>query len=403
MGGVKVLISGASIAGPALALWLHRYGADVTVVERAPALRTGGQLVDVRGVGREVLKRMGIADQVRAAAEANYGFSLVGSRNRRKGRFTTREFGGEGPVADIEILRGELSRVIVEHTGAGVDYRFGDRIADLTTDTDGVDVTFASGRTERFDLVIGADGLHSEVRDLLLSPHERHLEHLGIYLCFWTALNHLNLKDWTVVYSEPGRTIGMRSILNNAKVMAFLGFRGGPPSYDWRDIAAQKRIALAGASGMGWEAAQLLSQIDTADDFWFDSCTQVKLPRWSSGRVVLLGDAAWCSSPLTGHGTTLAIVGAYVLAGELALAGGDYDTAFAQYERKLRPLTGNICRSARRFGAVMIPQTTVGIRLRNDLAQLLTHMPGKSLAARSLISVSNSFGLNEYAELVDSD
>jgi len=193
----------------------------------------------------------------------------------------------------------------------------------------------------------------------------------------------------------------MRSILDDTKVMAFLGFRGGPPSYDWSDLAAQKRIALARASGMGWEAAQLLSEIETADDFWFDTCTQVQLPRWSTGRAVLLGDAAWCTSPLTGHGTTLAVVGAYVLAGELAAAGGNHTIAFTRYGDKLRLWVRRICQSARVFGAVMIPQTILGIRLRNELAQLLQHDLRKSRAARNLTRMTSNFGLEDYGDPIE--
>lgn len=396
MKGLKVLISGASIAGPALAVWLDRYGADVVVVEKAPRLREGGQLVDLRGISKEALQRMELDQQVRAVTEANYGLSFVDRRNRRRGELSVEGFGADGPVAEIEILRGELSQVFYEASKGAVEYRFDDRIVEVRDGSDGVDVGFESGSSERFDLVVGADGVHSELRDLVFGQQQK-LVHLGTYLSFWTAENHMDLQDWSLAYSEPGRTIGMRSILGNDKVMAFFSFRGGPPAYDWRDIDAQKRIVLARASGMAWEAAQLLAQIETAPDFYFDTCTQVKLDRWSHGRVALVGDAAYCASPLSGHGATLATVGAYVLAGELARADGNHEQAFAAYERKLRPWVELIHRSAPDQGKIMTPETPFGIRLRNGLVRLARYLPGKQLLIRDQVRMSNSLELDEYA------
>lgn len=393
---LKVLISGASVAGPALAFWLEKYGARVVVVEKAPSLRGGGQLIDLRGVSKDVLKRMGLDADVRAATEPNKGLSFVDDQNRRQGAMLAHEFGGDGPVAEIEILRGELSRVFHDATQDHVDYRFGDRIAAVRDGADGVDVDFASGSTERFDLVIGADGVHSELRGMLF-PEAEPLVHLGVYLSFWTAENHTGMEDWTVAYSEPGRTMGMRSILDNSKVMAFLSFRGGPPAYEWRDVAMQRRIAVARASGMGWEAAQLVAQVETAPDFYFDSCQQVKLPRWSRGRVALLGDAAYCASPLSGYGATIATVGAYVLAGELARAAGDHDRAFAEYERKLRPWIDMVHASAPSQGKLMTPATASGIRMRNSLVRMSRFLPDKKVLVRDQMKLSNAFQPDDYA------
>jgi 2-polyprenyl-6-methoxyphenol hydroxylase-like FAD-dependent oxidoreductase len=395
---MKILISGGSIAGPALALWLRRYGADVTVVEIAPSLREGGQLVDVRGIGRDVLKRMGIDEQVRSSTEANYGLSFVDSRNRTKGRFGADDFGGDGPVPEIEILRGTLSRVVVEHGGAGVDYRFGDRIVEFTQHTDGVDVVFTSGTKERFDLVFGADGLHSELRDRLFAPQAARVEHLGMYLALWTTDNYLNIDKWSLAYREPGRTIIVRSILDDTKLSTMVGFRGGPPSYDWRDIDSQKRITMARMSGMGWEAAQLLAQIETADDFYFHPVSMVKLDRWSHGRIALLGDAAYCASPQSGHGTTMAFVGAYILAGELAAAGGDHKKAFQRYEAQMRPWVTEIQAGTPSLGKYMVPETAAGVRLGNVLAQLISIMPGKALLARSMTNMASEISLRDYSQ-----
>ncbi|MFF2026926.1 FAD-dependent monooxygenase [Streptomyces sp. NPDC058171] len=394
---LKVLISGASIAGPALALWLAEYGAEVTVVERWPELRTGGQLVDLRGVAREVIRRMGIDADVRAASEDNFGLSFVDRRGRARGTLRSDRFGGDGPVAEIEILRGSLSRVLHERSKDRVDYRFGDRITSVRDEGAKVRVEFASASVESFDLVVGADGLHSELREMLFGPEVRHVRHLGTYVSFWTARNHLDLKDWTVVYSEPGRSIGMRSILGSTKTMAFLAFRAGPPAYDWRDVDAQKRMVRARGYGMGWEAAALLSQIETAPDFYFDTCSQVKLPAWSTGRVGLLGDAASCASPLSGHGTSIAMVGAYVLAGELARTPDDVTGAFGRYEAVLRPWVERIQRSAPGQGRVMTPETSHGIALRNGVTRLVSHLPGKALLLRNQVRLSHAVSLDDYS------
>lgn len=392
LGGLKVLVTGAGIAGPTVAHQLGRYGARVTVVERAPELRTGGQLVDIRGVGREVLVRMGIDARVRGATEANDALVLVDERYRRNGRLEAGDFGGDGPVAEIEILRGALSRIIVEDSHA--DYRFGERIEHLTEKGDGVEVAFASGRTEQFDLVIGADGVHSELRSHVFGAAS--LAHLDTYVAFWTASNHLALRDETVLYSEPGRTVGMRTIHQNRSVMALLTFRGGPPAYQYRDVDAQKRTVLLRGAGMGWETAQLLAQIDDADDFYFDACVQVRMPRWSRGRVALVGDAAFCASPLSGHGATIAMVGAYVLAGELARALGDHVTAFTRYHAVLDPWIRRVQASARPSGRVMTPETALGIRFRAAACRAAGRLPAKKWLVRDQIAVSNGFTLPDY-------
>jgi len=187
--GTRVLVAGASIAGPALAHWLRRRGAEVTVVERAPGLRPGGQAVDARGVAKEVIVRMGLDAQVRAARTDTAGAYTVDADGNVLETYRADDHGGDGYIAEIEILRGDLSRVLYDDTRDGVEYLFGDRIAELTQDADGVDVTFAGGDRRRFDLVIGADGLHSGLRAMVFGPHEQFVRHLGMVLAFYTVPN----------------------------------------------------------------------------------------------------------------------------------------------------------------------------------------------------------------------
>lgn len=392
--GLQVLVVGASITGPTLAHQLAHYGAQVTVVEQAPQPQTGGQLVDLRGVGREVIARMGIDKAVRAAAEPNESLTFVDPRGRRSGRMAAGDFGGDGPIAEIEILRGELSRAIVADANTRIDYRFGDKPTGLSQDAAGVDVTFASGGSARFDIVIAADGVHSEMRTRVFG--EIAPAHLDTYVAFWTAENHLGLTDESLMYSEPGRSIGMRTILGNSKVMAFFTFRGGKPAYHYRDVEAQKRITELRGAGMGWETAQLLAQAHSADDFHFDACTQIKLDSWTRGRVALVGDAAYCASPLSGHGATIGMVGAYVLAGELAAAGGDHTRAFTRYQERLASWISRVQASAPGSGRMMTPETDFGIWFRSTLTRLTERLPAKALLVRDQMATSNGFALPDY-------
>ncbi|MYV89610.1 FAD-dependent oxidoreductase [Streptomyces sp. SID1034] len=338
MGGPRVLVAGASIAGPALAHWLRRRGAEVTVVERAPGLRPGGQAVDARGVAREVIERMGLDASVRAACTDTVGAHTVDADGRVLETFRADDDGGDGFIADIEILRGDLSQVLYDDTRDGVEYVFGDRIAELAQDVDGVDVVFAGGSRRRFDLVVGADGLHSELRAMVFGPHERFLRRLGHMLAFYSVPNEFGLDRWLLEYQdqESGRSALLRPIQDATRAMAMFYSASADSDIDHRDVAAQKRLLRERMAGLGWLAPDILAHLDDTPDFYLDQVAQVVMDRWSSGRVGLLGDAAFSSSPMSGQGTGLALVGAYLLAGELAAAGWDADTGFARYEARMR-------------------------------------------------------------------
>jgi 2-polyprenyl-6-methoxyphenol hydroxylase-like FAD-dependent oxidoreductase len=334
----RVLVAGASIAGPALAHWLRRRGAEVTVVERAPELRPGGQAVDARGVTREVIRRMGLDAAVRAARTETAGAYTVDVAGNVLETYRADDDGGDGYISEIEILRGDLSRVLHDDTRDGVEYIFGDRIAELTQDADGVDVAFAGGDRRRFDLVVGADGLHSALRAMVFGPHERFVRHLGHVMSFYTVPNEFGLDRWLIDYqeSESGRSAGLRPIQDATRAMAMFSFPATDLYVDYRDVAAQKRLLRERMAGLGWLAPRILAHLDRTPDFYLDQVAQVVMDRWSSGRVGLLGDAAFSSSPLSGQGTGLALVGAYLLAGELAAAGWDPEAGFAGYEGRMR-------------------------------------------------------------------
>ncbi|MFI9504800.1 FAD-dependent monooxygenase [Nocardia sp. NPDC052566] len=336
MSGIRVLVAGASIAGPALAHWLRRRGAEVTVVERAPELRPGGQAVDARGVTKEVIRRMGLDPAVRAACTQTIGAHSVDADGTVLETFRVDDDGGDGFIAEIEILRGDLSQVLYDDTRDGVEYLFGDRIAELTQDADGVDVVFAGGDRRRFELVIGADGVHSALRAMVFGPYERFVRHLGHMLAYYSVPNEFGLDKWLIEYQESGRSAGLRPIQDATRAMAMFSFPAADLDVDYRDIAAQKRLLRERMAGFGWLTSPILAHLDDTPDFYLDQVAQVVMDRWSNGRVGLLGDAAFSSSPMSGQGTGLALVGAYVLAGELAAAGWDPEAGFARYEARMR-------------------------------------------------------------------
>jgi 2-polyprenyl-6-methoxyphenol hydroxylase-like FAD-dependent oxidoreductase len=330
---MKVLVSGASVGGPVLAYWLGRHGFEVTVVERAPAPRKGGQAIDIRGAALTVADRMGVLEQVRALRTTMRGMSMVDGEGNEIMRNTEATLsGGSFDSPDVEIMRDDLNAILIGATGA--EYLYGDSIATLTQDAHGVDVTFESGRQGRYDYVVGADGLHSNVRRLAFGPEERFLEHLGMYVSIFTADNFLGLDHWQIWHYEDGVGGAVFGDRDPAVMRVNLGFSAGPISYDHRDVEQQKSLLQEHCSAMRWEGPRLLEAMWKSDDFYFDAMAQTKMERWSTGRVALVGDAGYCASPLSGQGTSLAMVGAYVLAEELA---ANPDTAFDRYEEHMRP------------------------------------------------------------------
>ncbi|MDH6541193.1 FAD-dependent monooxygenase [Streptomyces sp. SPB4] len=327
----SVLISGGSVAGPALAYWLHRHGFTPTVVERAPQLRDGGYAVDFRGEALDVLDRMGLLDAVRALDTEMGDAAMVDAEGRRYATLPAAVFAG-----DLEVLKGDLTRLLYEATREDVEYVFGDSIASLRQDADGVSVTFERGAPRRFDLVVGADGLHSKTRALTFGPEERFLRHLGIYTAIFNLDNYLGLENTGRLYAVPGKAANIFTARANTEARAAFHFAAEGLEYDRRDPASHKRIIAERFAGEGWEVPRLLEEMDAAQEFFFDANAQVEMDTWAAGRVVLLGDAAACAAPTSGRGTSQALIGAYVLAGELAVSGGDHVAAFAAYEERMR-------------------------------------------------------------------
>lgn len=282
---------------------------------------------------------MGLDAAVRAARTETAGAHTVDVDGTVLQTYRADDDGGDGYIAEIEILRGDLSRVLHDDTRDDVEYVFGDRVAVLTQDVDGVDVVFAGGDRRRFDLVVGADGLHSGVRAMVFGPHERFVRHLGLVLAFYSVPNEFGLDRWVIDYQDQrsGRSALLRPVPDATRAMAVFSFPAATFDVDHRDVAAQKRLLRERMAGLGWWAPRLLAHLDDTPDFYLDQVAQVVMDRWSSGRVGLVGDAAFSPSPMSGQGTGLALVGAYLLAGELAAAGWDPQAGFAAFEKRMRP------------------------------------------------------------------
>lgn len=327
----RVLISGASVAGPALAFWLSRYGFEVTVVERSPGIRPGGYAVDFRGSAMNVLERMELVPAIKQHETRTSSIVMVDEQDRVVARLPDGFTSG-----DLEILRGDLAKVLYETTRAGVEYLFDDSIHALAQSTDAVEVVFASGKMETFDWVVGADGLHSNVRALAFGEESKFVRHMGYYISIFSIPDFMNLGDAGRYYVELGKRVGCFGMKNDGNAKASFYFASQRIDYDRRDVASQKKLLRDTYADVGWKTPQILQMLDAAPDFYFDSLSQVKMDRWSRGRVVLLGDAAGCPSPMAGMGTSIALIGAYVLAGELKLTPDDHPAAFARYEATLR-------------------------------------------------------------------
>ncbi|WP_066369675.1 FAD-dependent monooxygenase [Herbidospora mongoliensis] len=372
----NILISGGSVAGPALAFWLRAYGFNPTVVERAPALRTGGYKIDIRGAALEVVDRMGLRDEVARNGTDMRIARFVDATGRQLASMSAQLFGGrEGD--DVEIMRGDLARILYDATENDVEYLFDDSITALEETADGVRVTFENGPPRTFDLVVGADGLHSNVRALAFGEESAYIHDLGHYISIFTVPNHLDLDRTEMMHPAPGRSAGMYSTGRSGDAKAMFLFASAPLSYDRRDIAEQRKLLAEIFAGQGWEVPRLLDAMADAPDFYLDSISQVRMDAWSSGRVVLVGDAAYGPSPASGQGTSLALVGAYVLAGSLAAAAGDHRAGFAAYENDMRHFVEENQKLAANNLKGMVLKSAAQIRFQMFLLRLMPHLPGK--------------------------
>ena len=364
---MAVLVSGASVAGLSVAFWLEKAGHDVTVVERAPALRVAGSPIDIRGDALAVADAMGILGDIQDSRVPTSG----------REAFTTWVDDQGHPIAvlpiefatdsadDVEIARDNLIGILHGAIGPNVEFVYDDSIVDVTDTGAAVDVALASGRTGAFDFVIGADGIHSTVREAVFGPESMFRRHLDTYTAFVDVPLGSGTPGESVTYNTPGRMFCITDF--GVRTIGFMAVRTPEVAYDNRDVHDQKRVLIELMQGeQGWQAPFLLQSVADSERLYFDSVSQVHMPRWSSGRVVLIGDAAHAASLFSGRGTSLAMIGAHTLVSEMTKAGAAHDIAFTRYEQLLRPRVATAQEGVHEARDFMVPATESELRARNQ-------------------------------------
>lgn len=395
------LISGASIAGPALAFWLHRYGWQTTVVERAPAFRPGGQNIDVRGAARDVLRKAGLEDQVQAATTGEVGTRFVGDQGQSIAEFPVLPSDTGGITAELEILRGDLAQIFLDQTETSTEYVYGDRITAVDDDGTRVRVSFEHGADRDFDIVIAADGIRSSTRELVFGQ-EAVIRSLGLEMTYLTIPKQTTDVPWWQWYSGVGgRSITLRPDrygTTRAVLMEVTATRGDGETAERRSPQQQKDHLRRQFDDLPWQAARILSAVDEVDDLYYESIGQVRSPRWTTGRVALVGDAAWCASPVSGMGTSLSLVGAYVLAGELA-AHVEHRDAFSSYERLMRPYVDQAQTLPPGTPQLANPTTRLGIRFFHLVLRIGASPLGRKLAGALFSPPADKIDLPDHSHL----
>ena len=387
----RILISGASIAGPALAHGLAGRGWETTIVERFPALRDEGQNIDVRGAAREVLRRAGLEDAVRAATTGEVGTRFVDARGRTVAAFPAGRSDTGGATAELEILRGELSRIFYERTRDHTEYVFGDRITALDDHADGVTVGFEHGPDRTVDVVVVAEGVTSRTRSLVFATGVQ-VRYLGVYIAYLTIPRTATDTPWGRGYNAPGgRTVTLRPD-NRGTTRATVTFLSDVRGLEDLDAGDQAHLLRRTFADAGWETPRVLAALDD-DAFYFDAVGQVRAEPWSRGRVALLGDAAYSPSPFSGMGTSLALVGAHVLAGELV--AGHHQEAFARYDAIMRPYVERAQKLPPGTPRLAHPRTRAGVAVLHGGLRVASRVAG--LGGRLFSPPADALELPEYA------
>jgi 2-polyprenyl-6-methoxyphenol hydroxylase-like FAD-dependent oxidoreductase len=361
---MRILVSGAGMAGLSTGITLGVTGHDVTIVERADHLRVNGSPIDIRGDSLDVAEKMGVLDAIRARrVDMSERVQFVGPAGELLAEMPDSEFNDRPD--DTEIPREDLAQVLRAALNPATPLRFGESIAELHDDGDGIDVTFASGEKQRYDIVVGADGMHSATRRLTFGAENQFLRHLGFYVALAQLPDHAHPDRRNPMYNTPGRMAGIATYRD--KALAVFMFRSPWIDYDYHDLAAQKQI-LRDAFGdhAGWKVSELLDAATDDPELYFDSVSQIHMPTWHRGRVVLVGDSAYCASPLSGRGTSLAMTGAWLLAESLHEHPDDVEAAFNRYEREQLPHVTYAQGTAGPGGDVLVPATQPDIDARNQ-------------------------------------
>jgi 2-polyprenyl-6-methoxyphenol hydroxylase-like FAD-dependent oxidoreductase len=369
-----ILISGAGIAGPTLAFWLRAAGFAPTLVERAPSPRTGGYVIDFWGLGYDIAERMGLIAEINRIGYHAKELRIVDDTGRRRAGFGTRVFTELTGGRYVTLPRSALSRLLLDRVRESTECIFGDEIVGLREEADGIWAQLKHAGERRFDLVIGADGLHSMVRQLAFGPSAQFEKHLGYTVAAFEAEGYRPRDDDIyLMYGRPGRMIGRFSLHDDSTLFLFVF--ATPDNALPATLAEHKALLQQVYAGGGWECAKILTALERAGTIYFDKVSQIRMRDWTRGRVALIGDAAFCVSLLAGQGSALAMISAYVLAGELAAAGGRYQEAFSLYESRLRSYIGTKQKGAERFAGAFAPKTRAGLFFRNQVIRAFA-LPG---------------------------
>ncbi|WP_055712494.1 FAD-dependent monooxygenase, partial [Streptomyces torulosus] len=385
-----VLVSGAGVAGLTLAYWLNRQGLRVTLVEKAATPRRGGYPVDVRGTAVEVVRGMGVLPRLRDAHVDLRRLTFLDGDGREVASVDPHTVTGGVAGRDLEVPRGDLTDLLHTAVRDDVEFLYDDSIDTLDQTGDGVDVTFRRGSGRTFDLVFGADGLHSRTRALLFGPEERFHHYLGFCFAAFTLRDTFGLSHETVLWNTPGRAAALYAAGDVAEVHALLALARPEPPFDlFRDPRAQRDLVAEVFADAGWRVPDILTAMRAADDLYFDGVSQIRMPSWSGGRVALVGDAAYAPSFLTGQGTSLALVGAYMLAA--SLSGRDHAASFAAYEQTTREFVTVNQNQVGEGDATLFPTTTEALARRNDMLRALAAAPsGEGRPAHSALTLPTS-------------
>lgn len=392
---LRVAICGAGIAGPTLAYWLQRGGHQPTLIEKAPHLRQGGYLIDFWGVGYEVAQRMGLESTLQEIGYQVRQVRLVDRRGQTAAGFSAEVFRRLAQGRYVSITRGDLAAAIYDAIVPQVETIFDDSVAAVAEHAHGMQVTFTHSAPREFDLLIGADGLHSTVRELVFGPQRQFEKELGFVVAACEVTGYRPREELVYVsYNTPGKQVARFALRGDRTLFLFIfaaEHLPGPVPH----TLAERKLSLRRVFGdAGWECARILDAVDSVPEIYFDRVSQIRMPEWSQGRVMLLGDAAACASLLAGEGTGLAMTEAYVLAGELHRAQGDYRAAFRQHEQRLRPFITGKQDAAERFAATFVPRTRFATWRRNQATKLLAIPPLTNLVfARSF---RDDFTLPDY-------
>lgn len=399
---MRILVSGASIAGPTVAYWLSRHGHSVTVVERAPEPRkAGGHAVDLYRPALEVLDRMGVLNQVQAKATGTNRGTFFVPRSKRGLEANIEKFVNAGSDRHVEIMRDDLSEILTASTEGDVKYIFGDSITFVSPITG--EVRFEHAAPAVFDLIIGADGVHSNVRRIVFGEEETFSSFLGAYLAVFSLPNYLRLDGRILACLDVGRLAATYGARTTDDARALFLFRARQPlAYDRHDLPQQKELVRTAFAGLDSRVDRWLEELEGATAFYFDAITQLSMDTWTRGRVTLVGDAGYCPGAVVGGSTSLAVVGAYVLAGELAEAGGHYEQAFSATEHEMGAYVRASRSLARQAAQILIPANRAQVWALVQGTRLVSHLPAglTRAAARRWnrgLRLAESMTIRDYA------